>query len=172
MYSLIASSVHHAIDALSPKQHEKHRDKIYFIPGLSLNPNAKKPSNIVQNFLSKDLNDKTEFVVQQDVLNNRISRHKSKKYQPLSLPDLINILKTLYINLKALVYCQLNRTPDIIDSLQQVDKNNLIQILCIVKDIFFLGKQNSSDCLTQFKGFLHQRPGIQLKKSVSSSERN
>ena len=41
VYILPASSVHHAIDVLSPGQQSKQKDEIYAILGLSLNPYAK-----------------------------------------------------------------------------------------------------------------------------------
>ena len=49
----------------------------------------------MQNLLSTDMKDKTEIVVWYDVLNNRICRHGSNIYRPLSVPDLIKGLKTL-----------------------------------------------------------------------------
>ena len=119
MYILAASSVHHAIDALSSEQQSKSKDKIYAIPSLSLNPYAKNPRKIVQNLLSKDLKDRTEIVVWHDVLNNSICRIKSHNYRPVSVPDLTNVLKTLQDKLSALVYCQRDRTPDKFDSLEE-----------------------------------------------------
>ena len=50
-----ASSLHHALETLTPNEKERYESKIVSIPGLSLNPNTKNPKKIVQNLLSKDL---------------------------------------------------------------------------------------------------------------------
>ena len=52
-----ASSLHHALQTLTPEEKEQYKDKTYTIPGLSLNPNTKNPRKIVQNLLSKDMKD-------------------------------------------------------------------------------------------------------------------
>ena len=103
VYILSARSVHHAIDAFSPQQQSKCKDKVYAIPSLCLNPYAKKPRKIVQILLPTNLKDKTEIVVWHDVLNNSICRHKSNNYRPLSAPDLIYLLKTFLDKLSAFV---------------------------------------------------------------------
>ena len=113
VYILAASSVHHAIDPFRPEKQSRYKDKIYAIPSLCLNPYAKNPNKIVQILLRTNLKDKTEIVVWHDELNTRICRHKSNNYRPISVPDLINVLKTLQDKLRALVYCQRERTPDI-----------------------------------------------------------
>ena len=58
VYILSASSVHHAIETLLPEDKAKYAEKIYSLPGLSLNPNTRNPKKIVQNLLSKVLKDK------------------------------------------------------------------------------------------------------------------
>ena len=133
VYVLAASSVHHAIDAFNSQQQSKYKDKVYAIPSLCLNPYAKNSRKIVQVLFPTSLKDKTEVIVWHDVLNNSICRHI---YQPLSVPDLINVLKALQDKLSALGYCQRDRTPDIFDSCEELGKNNYIQVFSIVKDPF------------------------------------
>ena len=162
VFILAASSVHHAIVALSSEQQSKYKDKIYAISGLSFDPYVKNPRKIVQSLLSKDLKDRTEIVVWNDV-NDSICRHKSNMYRPLSVPDLINVLKTLQHKLSALVYCQRDRTPDIFDSRTELEKSNSIQVFTIVKDSISFRKRNFSDLLNQSKE-LHQSSEIDLKK--------
>ena len=67
----------------------------------------------MQNLISEDLKDRTEFVVWHDVLNNSFCRQKSNNYRPLSVPDLINVLKILQDKLSALVFWQRDRMPNI-----------------------------------------------------------
>ena len=78
VFIVAASSVHHAVDALSLEQESKYKDKINAIPGLSPNLYAKNPKKNVRNLVSKDLKDKTKNIVWHDVLNNSICRQKVK----------------------------------------------------------------------------------------------
>ena len=59
VYILEANSVDHALDTLNSETRKTHNEKIFSIPGLSLNVNTKNPKKIVQNLLSKDFSDKT-----------------------------------------------------------------------------------------------------------------
>ena len=152
VYILAASSDHRATDVLRSEQQSKYKDKVYAIPGLSLNPYAKNPKKIMQNLHSKDLKD---IVVWYDVLNKSICRHKSNNYRPLSVSDLINVLK-------ALVYCQRDRTPDVFDSLQESEKSKSIQVFSFVKDYISIRKQNNPDLFNQLEA-LHQILEIELK---------
>ena len=72
VFILAASSLHHAIETLTPEKKGQFKEKTHTIPGLSLNPNTKNPKKIVQNLLSKDLKDKKDIVIWHDVLNNSI----------------------------------------------------------------------------------------------------
>ena len=83
VFILAASSLHHALETLSPEQKDRFKDNTYTIPGLSLNPNTNNPRKIVQNLLSKDLNDKKDIVLWHDVLKNSIPRHSSNNFRAL-----------------------------------------------------------------------------------------
>ena len=126
VFIVAASSVHHDVDALSLEQESNYKDKVNAIPGLSTNLYAKNPKKIVGNLLSKDLKDKTKNIVWHDVLNNSICRQKSENSGHLSVTDLMNVLKIFQDKLSALVYCQRDRTPDIIASIQELGKSNSI----------------------------------------------
>ena len=43
VYIVAASSVDHALDILTPGTRKSYKEKIFSIPGLSLNPNTKNP---------------------------------------------------------------------------------------------------------------------------------
>ena len=105
VFIIAANSVDHALDTLSPENRKNYNEKIFSIPGLSPNPNTKNPKKIVQNLLSKDLSDKRDIVIWHDVLNNSISKHESNNYRPLTVPQLVEILKSIENKLRALVYC-------------------------------------------------------------------
>ena len=51
VFIVAASSVDHALDTLNPETRKNYNEKIYSVPGLSLNPNTKNPRKIVQNLL-------------------------------------------------------------------------------------------------------------------------
>ena len=165
VFILAASSLHHALETLSPEQKDRFKDKTYTIPGLSLNPNTKNPKKVVQNLLSKDLKDKKDIVIWHDVLNNSISKHDSNNFRALSVFDLIETLKNLQDKLCALVYCQRNRTPYIFDELKVLQTDHNIKVFSIVKDFISVKKQKDPEILKQFKA-LHQSPELELKNLV------
>ena len=162
-FILADSSLHHAIETLSPEQKDRIKDKINTMPGLSLNPNTKNPKKIVQNLLSEDLKDKKDIVIFQDVLNNSISKHDSNNFRALSVLELIETLKNLQDKLCALVYCQRNRTPYNFEDLKVLQTDHDIKAFSIVKDFISVKKQKDPEILKQFKA-LHQSPELELKK--------
>ena len=162
VFILAASSLHHAIETLTPEKKEQFKEKTHTIPGLSLNPNTKNPKKIVQNLLSKDLKDKKDIVIWHDVLNNSISKHDSNNFRALSVLDLIKTLESLQDKLCALVYCQRYRTPHIFEELKVLQTDHNIKVFSIVKDFISVKKQKDPEILKQFKA-LHQSPELELK---------
>ena len=118
VFILGASSLHHALETLPTEENSFLKEKIYTIPGLSLNNHAKNPQKIVQNLLLKDFAEKNEIVIWHDVLNNSLSKHKSNNFRALFVSELLDILRSLENKLRALVYCHRLRTPDISDILK------------------------------------------------------
>ena len=155
---LAASSLHHAIETVDSEQQKAINEKVYSIPGLSLNINAKNPQKIVQNLIEKDFKDENELIIWHDVINNSICKHKSNFYRALSVIDLVNVLKSYQHRIRALVYCQRNRTPDIFLQLKETN----ILVLNIEKDFISLRKQKDHDYLQNLKA-LHQSPDLELK---------
>ena len=79
-------------------------------------------------------------------------------YRALQLPKLIEVLKSYQNRVRALVYCQRDRTPDIFAELQ---KTNTL-VLKIAKDLNSLRKHNDSDSMQSLKA-LHQSPDLELE---------
>ena len=158
VFILGASSLHHALDKVTPEKTKAFNEKIYTIPGLSLNNHAKNPQKIVQNLLQKDFAEKTEIVIWHDVLNNSLSKHKSNNFRALSVSELLEILQSLENKLRALVYCHRIRTPDISDVL----KTQNVPVFRIETDFFSTRKQNDPQILNELKA-IHQRPEFELK---------
>ena len=155
---LAASSLYHAIQTINPEGQKALNEKVYSIPGLSLNIHAKNLRKIVQNLIEQDFKDEKELIIWHDVINNSICKHKSNFYRALSVIDLVNVLKSYQDRIRALVYCQRNRTPDIFAELQ---KTNIL-VFGIEKDLISLRKQKDSDYLQNLKA-LHQSPDLELK---------
>ena len=155
---LAASSLHHAIETVNPENQTAIKEKVYSIPGLSLNIHAKNPKKVVQNLIEKDFKDEKELIIWHDVINNSICKHKSNFYCAFSVIDLVNVLKSYQHRIRALLYFQRDRTPDIFAELQ---KTNIL-VLSIEKDLISLRKQKDSVYLQNLKA-LHQSPDLELK---------
>ena len=54
---LAASSLHHAIETVNPENQAAIIEKVYSIPGLSLNIHAKNSKKVVQNLIENDFKD-------------------------------------------------------------------------------------------------------------------
>ena len=162
VFILAASSLDHALETLPSEKRDQYKEKIFSIPGLSLNPKTKNPQKIVQNLLSKDLKEKNEVVIWHDVLNNSISRHDSNNYQALTVLQLIDELKAIQDKLCALVYCQRYRTPYIFDALNELKTDHNIEVFNIVKDFISTKRQKDPELLKKYKA-LHQSPELELK---------
>ena len=162
VYIVAASSVDHALDTLNPENRKTYKEKIFSLPGLSLNPNTKNPRKIVQNMLSKDLAEKTDIIIWHDVLNNSISKHESNNYRALTVPQLLDILKSFENKLRGLVYCHRFRTPNILPNLKEIEKTTNIKVFSIVDDFISTRKQKDPDFLKKLKA-LHQSPEIEIK---------
>ena len=153
-----ASSLHHAIETINTENYTAIKEKVYSIPGLSLNIHAKTPEKVVQNLIEKDFKDEKDLIVWHDVINKTICNHESNFSRALSVPTLIEVLKSYQNRIRALVYCQRDQTPDILTELQ---KTNIL-VLSIEKDLISLRKQKDSDNLQNLKA-LHQSPVLELK---------
>ena len=116
----------------------------------------------MQNLLSKDVAEKTDIIVCHDVLNNSISKHESNNYRALSVPQLLDILKSFENKLRALAYCHRFRTPNILPKLKEIEKTTNIKVFSIVDDFISTRKQKDPDFLKKLKA-LHQSTEIEIK---------
>ena len=155
---MAASSLHHAIQTKIPDYRKALTEKIYFIPGLSLNIHSKNPRKLVQNLIEKGFKNENEVLIWHDVINNSICRHKSKFYCALSMSDLVEVLKSYQNRIRAVVYCQRNGTPDIFWQWKETN----IPVFSIEKDFISLRKQKALKYLLNLKA-LYQIPVIELK---------
>ena len=162
VFIVAASSVHHALDTLNSGNRKIYNKKIFSIPGLSLNTNTKNPQKIVQNLLSKDLADKSDIIIWHDVLNTSFSNNESNNYRALTVPQLIAILKSIENKLRALVNCHRFRTPNIYQTLKELENSTNVNVFSIVEDFIFTRKHKDPDFLKKLKA-LNQSPEIEIK---------
>ena len=139
--------------------------KIFSIPGLSFNPNIKNPKKIVQNLLLKDLSETTDIVISHGVLNNSLSKHESNNFRPLTVSQLLDILNSFENKLRAPVYCQRFRTPNILLNLNKIEKSTNIKVFSIVDDFISTRKQKDPDLFKKLKA-LQQSPTSELKHAA------
>ena len=158
MLIVSASSLYHAFYQQPPDQQEKVKNKVYMLPGLSLNCRAINPKKVLQNLLETDLKGKTDIVIWHDVINNSLSKHKSNRNKPPKVPELLKVLEALKDKVSALVYCHRYHTPDIFDILSQQS----IPVLNIVRDFTSDRKQKDPEYLHQLK-VIHQSADIEWK---------
>ena len=116
----------------------------------------------MRNLLSKDPAEKTDIIIWHDLLNNSISKHESNIYRALTVPQLIEILQSIENKLRALVYCHRFRTPNIYQTLKELENSTNIKVFSIVKHFISTRKQKDTDFLKKLKA-LHQSPEIEIK---------
>ena len=158
VFILAASSLHHAIKTLTQALQDHYKKRIYTLPGLSFNPNAEKVRKTAQFQLSHSFRDKKRLVVWHDVVNNSLSRLRSKNNKPLTPSQLIAELEEYQECVEAIVYCPREGTPDIYDQL----KRSTLVTIHIVKDIVSKRKQKDPSLLKEYRA-LHQKPALELK---------
>ena len=162
VFIIAASSLDHALKTLTLEEQTSYNDKIFSIPGLSLNKNTRNPKKIVQNLLPADVKEKKNIVIWHNVLNNSISRHDSNNFQALTVPQLIDELKAIQDKLCALVYCQRYRTPYVFEALNILKTDHNIEVFSIVKDFISTKRQKDPELLKKYRA-LHQSPELELK---------
>ena len=116
----------------------------------------------MRNLLSKDLAETTDIIIWHDVLNNSISKHESNNYRALTVPQLLDFLKSSENKLRALVYCYRFRTPNILPKLKEIEKTTNIKVFSIVDDFISTRKQKDPDFPKKLKA-LHQSTEIEIK---------
>ena len=87
------------------------------------------------------------------MINNSISRHESNNFNALSMPDLIDVLKSLQDKLSSLVYCHRFRTPYFFDALNVSETDRNIKVINVVKDFISSKKQKHPQLLKKLKHY-------------------
>ena len=109
-----ASSLFHSLNTLRPAEKAELDELVYAESGLSLNPHTVRR----RQSLHTPLVDK-EIILWHDVLNNKLSKHRTNANTLYPLDDLISYLQSKRHRFKAIIYCRRTRTTDIFDSLMR-----------------------------------------------------
>ena len=112
------SSRHKDCDSSNTKLLQTLRSRITQL-SLDFNTNAVTVRQKAQFQLSHFFRDKNKPVIWHDVVNNSLSPHRSKSNKPLILPQLFAMLKKYQERIEAIMYCPIERTPDIYDQLKR-----------------------------------------------------
>ena len=110
MKLIIGASCVSKVNRVTPHRVKKEHNflgNVYDVPSLSLNPNVKNVSLNLQNlFDKKTLTNRNNIVLWHDVINNSISPHKSNNNHPLTIKQLLEVLKKYRHKLSSIVYNQ------------------------------------------------------------------
>ena len=96
------------------------------------------------------------------MISNSSSPHDGNNFMDLSVPDLIDVLKSLQNKLRSLVYCHRFRPPYIFDALDVLKTDHNIKLFSVVEDFISSKKQKNPESLKKFKA-LHQSPELEVK---------
>lgn len=121
IYIVGASSLAGTIKSIPYRErglHNKTKNRTYALSGLSLNPRVTNPLKRLQYLLTKGrLSRTSNIVVWHDIINNTINRHPRGKPDPLSIGELISLLKQWKHRISAIVYTKRAGSKDILKEL-------------------------------------------------------
>ena len=152
-----ASSLFNSIEELQISLRKQLRELVHAGPGFSLNPESVNQSKDVYNYLKSEELKHTRIILWHDLINNTITSHKSKNYQPQSVNELVASLRSL-TNLCGIVYCQCTGSPNIFEDLRTSD----CPIIQVTTDMLSKSEQRSEVLVEKYKA-LHQSSDLQFK---------
>ena len=82
-----ASSLYHSLKDLEQEERRKMQQKVYAVPGLSLNPNTLNRGKDLRVLLELQTLAIKQIIIWHDVLNNSISSHRTNNYTPAHLTN-------------------------------------------------------------------------------------
>ena len=115
VYIIGASSLNATIGRVPYKFWRELLGRSYSLGGLSFNWNAENPLKVLQNLLTGrgTLARRYKVIIWHDIINNSISKHRSKNYRAISVEKLLQILRDFSHRIGAVVYCKREGAPDI-----------------------------------------------------------
>ena len=161
VFILAASSLSHALKKLPVKQQKRLEQYFFALPGASANPRATNKRKTLQHFLNPQTGyyrARTDIVVWHDLINNSLSKHPNNNNQPLDKTELIAELLKYKHNIRAIIYCQRDKTPNIQKDLKKCG----IFTISLISDL--LGYRKRFDPKERAKYWqLHQDAPVEWK---------
>ena len=147
-----ASSLYHSLKDLQQKERRETQQKVYAVPGLSLNLNTLNRGKDSRVLLELRPLASKQIIIWHEVLNNSISSHRTNNYTPCPLGELLAYLQSKRRQISGIVYCRRTSTPDIFEDLRKTEiivirtTGSLIsrrkrQIPAVLRDIFICTSQ-------------------------------
>ena len=148
VYFIGASCLHGLMSNLPYESYRKISHKVFTVRGLSFNPKSINKLKILQNLLSKGkLASGKDIVIWHGCISNSISKHRSNNNQSLPVEDLVRVLKPLKNRIKAVIYLQRDKSPNIVKDLYKTG----ILVLDAKKLLLSRKKARSREVLTDLK---------------------
>ena len=153
-----ASSLYHSLKDLEQEKRRETQQKVYAVPGLSLNPNTLNRGKDLRVLLELQPLASKQNIIWNDVLNNSISSHRTNKYTPCPLNELLAYLQSKRRQISGIVYCRRTGTPDFFEDLQKTE------IIVIKTTGSFISRRKRQNPAV-LRGYLqlHQSSELELK---------
>ena len=150
-----ASSIYHSLKSLELEERRETQQKVYAVPGLSLNPNTLNRGKNVRVLLEQQPLASKQIIFWHDLLNNSISSHRTNNYTPCPLDDLLAYLQLKRRQLSAIVYCRRTGTPNFFENLRRTE----IIVIKKTSNLISRSKRQNPAVLREYLQ-LHQSWGI------------
>ena len=116
-----ASSLYHRLRDLELEERRETQQKVYAVPGLSLNPNTLNRRKKKRILLEQQPLASKQIIFWHDVLNNSISSHRTNINTPYPLDELLAYLQSKRIQISAIVFFRRTGSPDIFEDLRKTE---------------------------------------------------
>ena len=115
------SSLYHSLKDLEQEEQRETQQKVYAVPGLSLNPNNLNSGKDLRVLLELLPLASKQIIIWHHVLNNSISSHRTNNFTPCSLDELLAHLQSKRRQISGIVYCRRTETHDIFEDLRKTE---------------------------------------------------
>ena len=153
-----ASSLYQSLRDFEQEERRETQQKVYTVPGLSLNPNTLNSGKDLRVVLELQPLASKQIIIWHDELNNSISSHRTNIYTPCPLDELLACLQSKRRQISVIVYCRRTGPPDIFEDLRKTE----IIVIKTTGSLISRSKRQSPAVLREYLQ-LHQSSELELK---------
>ena len=153
-----ASSLYHSLKDLEQEERRETQQKVYAVPGLSLNPNTLNRGKDLRVLLELQPLARKQIIIWHDLLTNSISSHRTNNLTPCPLDELLAYLQSKQRQISGIVYCRRTGTPDIFEDLRRTE----IIVIKTTGSLISRRKRQNPAVLREYLQ-LHQSSVMELK---------